>query len=102
MGRDHSFGDREQDAGDFADGLIAHGAEDERQWPALKAGGKRGSQRPRARGIMRDVNLNLRRPVFRIRMDDLESSWPSRVANALFHVFGKNAETAMLQLFSRG
>src|SRR5262249_53665766 len=100
MGSDNLFCQRKQDAGDFGDGFVAHRPEDERQWPAFVARRKRRPQSPRASGIMRDVEHDFRRSVFRIRIDDLESSGPPRVANALFHVFGKNAESAVLQLLS--
>src|SRR5664279_5498253 len=94
--------DGEEDVGHLLHRLVSHRSEDDGEVAIGKGFGKRGTQRPCSRRIVRDIEDYLaimRDEGWRLH---LEASRPVGVPNAGFNLLGRDLESEASQLFCGG
>src|SRR5438067_889737 len=100
MGGDDFRRQRKKDLRHFADGFIAHGAENKENRPLWEMLRKCGPQSPRPRRIVRHIENKIRARI--ASRNHLESSWPVGVPNTIFDMSRSHCEAMLVQLYSGG
>src|SRR5580765_3838412 len=96
----YALSQREKDIRNLADGLVTHGAENKSERTIFIESGKRGTQCPRARWVVRNVEHDLRNLAG--ARYHLKPGWPPRHTYALFNMVRRYPEPAMVELLRRG
>src|SRR5438067_11460310 len=99
--RDDAFRrQRKKNLRHFADGLVAHGAENKENRPLWEMLRKCGPQSPRPRRIVRHIEDKIRARI--ASRNHLESSRPVGVANTICDMSRSHCEAMLVQLYSGG